>query len=49
VFRRSPELPLTWQDVNALMAALMGIEGEVNAIHDLLLEEFDGEEEPDLA
>ena len=49
VFRRSPELPLTWQDVNSVMEALMRIEGKVNAIHDFLLEEDDGEEEQDLA
>ncbi len=48
VFRRSRELPLTWEDVNAIREALMRLEGKVNEIHDFLLEGGDGEEEQDL-
>ena len=45
MFLRSPELPLTWENVDAMMEALTRIEGKVN---DVLVEGGDGEEEQDL-
>ena len=43
--RRNPELPLTWDDVNALVAALMRIGAQLDEVLAILKEENDGEEE----
>ena len=39
-----PDLPLTWQDVQAIMEALMTIDAKLQEIKELLLED-NGEEE----